>query len=192
MVNKKMKDTYEEKLERRMKKERRYTGRSEYLGAFGLAGVFTFVGIVSIIFNLIALDFIGIRSWGYWMFIPAFFIWIGGISAYLKQKRLRAEVLSILDNYPPGPISIDTLTQEAMMERPSLMQLFLDLRVDRLIKFRIDSKSGDLILGESYIPPRRESAAVPSVPSEHMYCPHCGKEIARDSIFCANCGSSVQ
>ncbi len=67
-------DSYEQRLEHKIKKERRYQGRSEYLGAFGVAGVFTFVGILSIIFNFVPFDFIGLSGWGYWLFIPAFFI----------------------------------------------------------------------------------------------------------------------
>jgi len=184
-------ERYEEKLEHKYKKDRRYQGRSEYLGAFGVAGVFTFVGIVSLILNATHFDFIGLRSWGYWMFIPAFFIWIGGISNYVKQKRLRQEVLAVLEAYPSGVVNVENLTKELMMERPSLMRLLLDLRVERLLKFRVDTKSGDLIMGESYVPPVVESpAAQPS--AGQSYCPQCGQALDTDSMFCPNCGASAQ
>ncbi|MHA1265765.1 MAG: zinc ribbon domain-containing protein [Candidatus Helarchaeota archaeon] len=186
-----MTDKYEEKLERRMKRERRYKGHGNYTGAFGMTAVFSFIGVLSIVFNILNIDFINIKTWGYWMFIPAFFICIGGISTYIKYKRLKAETLAILEGQT-GLIKLDALAQELMMERPSLLRLLLDLRVERLLKFRVDAKSGDLILGETYIP-----AGTPTTPEAHvgikyMFCPHCGKSIADDSIFCPNCGAAIQ
>jgi hypothetical protein len=184
--------SYEERVERRMKSGRRYEGSSDYLGAFGLATVFTFVGILAIVFLIFHIDFISLRSWGYYLFIPAFFIWIGGISSYIRQKRLRAEVLAVLENYQSGPLNIENFAEELVMERPSLMRLLLDLRVERLIKFRVDSKSGEIILGESFTPSAVETPIelVPSIKT--IFCPQCGVKISADSMFCPNCGSSIQ
>ncbi|NVM31479.1 MAG: zinc ribbon domain-containing protein [Candidatus Helarchaeota archaeon] len=185
-------DRYEQRLERKMKKKRRYKGRSEYLGAYGIAAVFTFIGMLSIIFYFTPFDFIGLSAWGYWMFIPAFFLWIGGIATHVRYNQLRRDVLATLDNYKSGPISIDSLTAELMMERPSLMRLLIDLRVERRLKFRVDSKSGEVILGESYLPPVIDAAAAAAAPTGTFFCPQCGQRIASDSVFCPNCGASVQ
>ncbi|HUY00088.1 MAG TPA: zinc-ribbon domain-containing protein [Candidatus Deferrimicrobium sp.] len=185
-------DSYEQRVERRMKSSRRYEGSSDYLGAFGLASVFTFVGILAIFFLIFHIDFIGLRTWGYYLFIPAFFIWIGGISSYFRQKRLRAEVLAVLENYQSGPLNIENLAEELMMERPSLLRLLIDLRVERLIKFRIDSKSGELIIGESFTPPTVETNIPSMPPINTIFCPQCGVRISAESMFCPNCGSSIQ
>ena len=83
--------------EKRFMVERRYEGSNQYLGAFGLGAVFIAVGILSIIFAIFKIDFIGLRTWGFYLFIPAFFIIIGGISTFAKVKRLKREVLTALE-----------------------------------------------------------------------------------------------
>jgi hypothetical protein len=184
--------SYEERVERRMKSGRRYEGSSDYFGAFGVATAFTFVGIIAIVFLIFHIDFISLRSWGYYLFIPAFFIWIGGISSYVRQKRLRAEVLAVLENYQSGPLIIENLAEELVMERPSLMRLLLDLRVERLIKFRVDSKSGEIILGETFTPSIIDAKVTPITTTDTIFCPQCGVRISAESMFCPNCGSSIQ
>ncbi len=177
--------------EKRFIRQRKYEGSSDWLGAIGLATVFTIVGILGVVFWFANIEFIGLRSWGYYMFIPAFFIYIAGISTYLRQKRLRQEVLAALDSYQNMSVNIETLTQDLMMARPDLLRLLIDLRTERLIKFRVDAKSGDVILGESFTPPPVESPVTPATPTETVYCPQCGIRMPADSIFCPNCGASM-
>ncbi|NVM55293.1 MAG: zinc-ribbon domain-containing protein [Candidatus Helarchaeota archaeon] len=182
----------EDKYVRQLIKERRYEGKSEYLGAFGLAGVFIAVGILAIVFYIVDIDFIGLKHWGYYLFIPAFFIVIGASAGYIKYKRLRKEVMATIDNYQNTSVKIDDLAQELMMERASLMRLLIDLRVDMYLKFRVDSKTGDVIFGESYTPPAIDTVKTPITTTDHFYCPQCGQRISADSMFCPNCGASVK
>lgn len=177
--------------EKRFLVERRYEGRSQYLGAFGLAAVFITMGILGIIFYIFHIDFISLRSWGYYMFIPAFFIIIGGISTYSRVKRLKREVLATLENYKNSRVNADDLAKELIMERPSLMRLLIDLRTDGTTKFRVDAKTGEILFGEVFTPPPIEKEAT-TEPAGIIYCPQCGYRISADSVFCPNCGSSVQ
>ncbi len=109
----------------------------------------------------------------------------------MKQKRLRAETLAVLESYPTGTVNVENLTKELMLERPSLMQLLIDLRVERRIKFRVDSKSGDLIMGESYVSPVVDTPTAQPTAGQ-SFCPQCGQVLEANSMFCANCGASVQ
>jgi hypothetical protein len=178
--------------EKRFMVERRYEGRNQYLGAFGLAAVFITIGILSMIFEIFKINFMSLRSWGFYMFIPAFFIIIGGISTYTKVKRLKREVLATLENYKNNRVNMDDLAKELIMERPSLMRLLIDLRTDGLIKFRVDAKTGEVIFGEAFTPPAIEKEMASKETTGTVFCPQCGYRIASDSAFCPNCGSSLQ
>ena len=170
---------------------RKYQGSSEWMGAIGLATVFTIVGILAIVFWFFDIDFIGLKWWGYWLFIPAFFIYIGGISTYISQDRLKRETLAALDSYSSGPVDVDTLAKDLMMERASLMRLLIDLRTERGVKFRVDSKSGAIILGESFTPAPVEAAVPTEAPTDAVFCPQCGVRMPAESVFCPNCGASL-
>jgi hypothetical protein len=182
----------ESRFERRIVRERRYEGRSQYLGAFGLGGAFIAVGIISILLNIFHVEFIGLQSWGYFMFIPAFFIIIGGIATYIRVERLKKEVLAALENYRDTQVNVDDLVKELMMERPSLMRLLIDLRTDSYIKFRVDAKTGELIFGQAFVPSPIDTKVTPIVATDTIFCPQCGFRISADSVFCPNCGSSIQ
>ncbi len=169
---------------------RNYKGRSDYLGAFGVAIAFTIVGILGVAFLVLDINFIGLKSWGYYLFIPAFFIWIGGFVSYFQQKQLEKEALAALDSYQSGTVTIETLMQDLMLKRDDLMRLLIELRTQGQIKFRIDSKSGDVIFGESFAPPISQPSE--PTPAKTMYCPQCGVKIDVQSTFCSNCGSPVQ
>jgi len=172
--------------------ERRYEGRNQYLGAFGLGAVFITVGIISIIFAIFKIEFLGLRTWGFYLFIPAFFIIIGGISTFAKVKRLKREVLATLESYKNSRVNADDLAKELMMERPSFMRLLIDLRTDGSTKFRVDAKTGEIIFGEVFTPPAIEKEVATKEATGIVFCPQCGYRISADSVFCPNCGSSVQ
>ncbi|NVM55295.1 MAG: hypothetical protein HWN66_16430 [Candidatus Helarchaeota archaeon] len=126
---------------------RRYSGRSVLIGSLGAAIAFTIVGVIGVIFALTPVDFIGLSAWGIYMFIPAFFIWLGAIGTYFRQKRLKREVVLGLESYKGGgPTSLDPLALELMMDRDSLMRILLDLRADGQARFRIDSKTGQVTI----------------------------------------------
>jgi DNA-directed RNA polymerase subunit RPC12/RpoP len=181
----------ERMTERRFLRERRYEGK-EYLRDFGTAGAFIAVGVISIILAIFRIDFIGLRWWGYVMFIPAFFILVGGIAKYTRADRLRKEVLATLDNYGESQVNVDTFAKDLIMERPSLMRLLIDLRTDGHIKFRVDSKSGELIFGQAFVPSPIDTKVTPITTTDSIYCPQCGFRIPADSLFCPSCGSSIQ
>ncbi|MFX1293233.1 MAG: zinc-ribbon domain-containing protein [Promethearchaeota archaeon] len=172
--------------------KRIYAGSSDYLGAFGVASVFSFVGFLGLIFLLTDINFIGLKWWGYYLFIPAFFIWIGGIASYIRQSRLKREALAALDSYQDSTVNIETLMQDLMIDRPGLLRLLIDLRTDRQIKFKVDSKTGDIILGETFTPPTLITDVAEESTAETIYCPQCGIQMTANSLFCPNCGVSIR
>jgi len=182
----------ERRSEQRFLRERRYEGKSEYLRDFGTASAFIAVGIISIILAIFRIDFIGLRWWGYVLFIPAFFLLVGGISKYIRVDRLRKEVLATLENYRESQVNVETVTKELMMERPSLMRLLIDLRTDGYIKFHFDAKSGELIFGQAFTLSPIDTKVTPISTTDTIYCPQCGFRMPADSVFCPSCGSSLQ
>ncbi|MFX1339329.1 MAG: hypothetical protein ACFFDK_12025, partial [Promethearchaeota archaeon] len=58
----------------------RYYSKEKYKavkGSFICVLVFLFVAILSLIFIRVGNTFLGLRFWGFWLFIPAFFILLG-------------------------------------------------------------------------------------------------------------------
>ena len=59
------------------------------IGTFVVAIVFIFVAVLSLFFRAFEIDFIGLAWWGFWLFIPAFFIFIGGFEQLYRNYKYK-------------------------------------------------------------------------------------------------------
>lgn len=77
-----------DKYKNRYYKEEKYKAVK---GSFICGLVFLVVAIVSLFFLRARIDFLGLRNWGFWLFIPAFCILLGAFQQLYtnnKYKRL--------------------------------------------------------------------------------------------------------
>ena len=121
--------------------EDRYYLKKNYVGnmsTFGTAIVFTIVGILSLIFMRLNIQFIGLAYWGYWLFIPAFFIFIGGFSSLYWDKRMRDSVYHTAVN-KKGRVKLENFAQEAGIKPNNILRILLDLRAKRGLQYSYDS-----------------------------------------------------
>ncbi len=173
----------------RIYEERKYEAEAVW-GSLGTAIVFTLIGILSIVLAIYNNPFIGLMFWGYWMFIPAFFIYIGAISTLFKNNRLKSQVLAALHNYHGKKIILENLAAEVLMQPKNLMRVLIDLRTEYKIKFRYDQITGELIIGEE-APAYATSEFTPSQQAIR-FCRACGRRVDKDdSVFCTSCGSEL-
>ena len=73
----------------------RYYTKKKYEAAIetlGVGFVFLFVAILSLFFRAFNINFIGLNSWGLWLFIPAFFIILGGVQQYSTNEKFQKSV----------------------------------------------------------------------------------------------------
>ena len=184
-----------------MTKDRYYT-KKQYTGnwsAFGTAAIFALVGILGIVFHYTDIMFIGLRYWGYYMFIPAFFIFIGGISGILTDKRLRQTVLVTAQSKGNSSVNLEALSTETNIRANDILRILLDLRNTGLVKYRYDTANGEVVFGESVSyqqAPQFEGAMTKRQAADvdiagATYCPYCGHKPPAGAQFCENCGSKL-
>jgi hypothetical protein len=175
------------------------------IGAFGVGLVFLFVAILSIILRTFNTDFIGISAWGIWMFIPAFFIILGGFSQLYTNYKYKKDVKSALaDRNYQGTHKLENLALEVGIKPSDLLQILIDLRQKGEIRYKFNPDSGEIVLGQGvqYQPspefkpekvPKKEEepAAAQQVSAKKNFCPYCGHQIRKGAKFCENCGSEL-
>jgi len=173
--------------------KRTYEGSTEIWHTAGVAIAFTIVGIISIICTILRIPFIGLRFWGYWLFIPAFFLWISTISIYIKNKRLKQIVMGVINSYGGSikKISLENLSSETLISKSNLLRILIDLRSEGKIKYLYDRNTGDILLGENSID-KIVTKEVSIVQDSKIYCPYCGVSISKKDKFCFKCGSSLE
>lgn len=183
----------------------RYYSKKDYKGdysAFGVALVFTIVGIVSLVLKYAypAHDFWGISTWGYWMFVPAFFILIGAIGHVDTDRRMRNNVLAAVQNRTDA-IKLENLAAETGIKPQHVLRILVDLRVRNQIKYSYDSNTGEILLGEtiSYQKSPEFTTTLPKKQADVIfsagattYCPYCGHKPPAGSKFCESCGSKLE
>ncbi len=181
----------------------RYYQKKDYKGnlsAFGTAIVFTIVGVLSLIFRAYNISFIGLASWGYWLFIPAFFSFIGGFSSLYWDKRMRDIVHSSTLNRT-GRVKVENLAQEVGIKSKNMLRILVDLRTRRGIQYSYDGATGEIIFGEEVkyepapefetpLPKKQVEVIFPT--GEINYCPYCGHRPPVGSKFCESCGSKLE
>lgn len=177
------------------------------IGAFGVGLVFLFVAILSLVFRAIRFDMIELRSWGYWLFIPAFFIILGGFSQLYTNYKYKKDVKSALaDRNYQGTHKLENLALEVGIKPSDLLQILIDLRQSGEIRYKFNSDSGEIVLGQGvqYQPSpefkeqrpqkkqeEKEPTAAQKVSTKKNFCPYCGHQIRERANFCENCGSEL-
>jgi hypothetical protein len=182
--------------------DKRYYAKKQYTGnwsAVGTALVFILVGILGIIFMFVPGDFIGLSTWGYYMFIPAFFILIGAISGLYNDRRYKKSVLVTAQSKGNSSASLENLSMETGIRANDILRILVDLRNEGLVKYRYDTSTGEIVFGESasYVqstefdgPMTKRQAEVQTLTGA-SYCPYCGHKPPAGANFCENCGSKM-
>ncbi|MFX0041477.1 MAG: zinc ribbon domain-containing protein [Candidatus Hodarchaeota archaeon] len=180
----------------------RYYYKEKYeaaIGTFAVAIVFVFVAILSLVFMAFEIEFIGLAGWGYWMFIPAFFIFIGGFNQLYTNYKYKQVVKNALAqrNYQ-GTYKLEHIALEIGMRPKDLLRVLLDLRTRGLVQYSFNPDTGEIILGkgisytksEEYSPPEKGLEA-PIQTEGKNYCVYCGHKLEARANFCPNCGSKL-
>lgn len=182
--------------------KQRYYSKQKYeaaIGTFATGIVFLFVAIISLVLRYFPdFDFIGLSYWGYWLFIPAFFIFIGGFSQlYTNNKFKKAVKNAILDRGKQSTFNLEDLALEVGIKPKDVLRVLVDLRAIGAITYRFNSDTGEVILGEeikyapaeNFVAPKKIDSALPS--EGKSYCVYCGNKIREGSQYCAFCGSKL-
>ncbi|WEU40890.1 MAG: PCI domain-containing protein [Candidatus Odinarchaeum yellowstonii] len=130
-----------------MKTERLEYSKKPYITTLGSAVIFTFIGVLSLVFNLLGIMFLGLAWWGFWMFIPAFFLYISAAESYIKNKRAEEYVVRIIKAYD-GDIYLDKLASELNLAYSDVKAIVVDAISKGKIKARIEASTSKLILLE--------------------------------------------
>jgi DNA-directed RNA polymerase subunit RPC12/RpoP len=179
----------------------RYYRKEKYeaaISTFAVATVFTFVGILALVFNAINIDFIGIRFWGYFMFIPAFFIYIGAFEQLYTNYKYKKAVKAAVNARGSGKYKLEDIALEVGIKPKDLLRVLIDLRENGDIVYRFDSDTGNIQLGESveykqatqYNEGGNEQLQQISS-QEKNYCVYCGHKLEGKVSYCPNCGSKL-
>jgi len=190
------------KLSSEDKYKNRYYHKEKYeaaIGTFAVALVFLFVAILSLVFLSFDIQFIGLRSWGFWLFIPAFFIFIGGFQQLYRNIKYQQLVKNALAqrNFQ-GTHKLEHIALEIGMRPRDILRVLLDLRNKGIVKYSFNAESGQIILGQpitytpatEYIPPPKKLDT--PLPTEgKSYCVYCGHKVEGKGNFCPNCGSNL-
>jgi hypothetical protein len=184
------------------KHKTRYYYKEKYeaaIGTFAVAIVFLFVAILSLFFRSYNIDFIGLDSWGYWLFIPAFFIFIGGFEQLYRNYKYKQVVKNAVAQRDfQGEYKLEHIALEIGMKPSVLLRVLLDLRNKGLIKYSFNAETGKIVLGKlityapatEYVPPSKKLDAPLPTEGKH-YCVYCGHKIETGGNFCPNCGSNL-
>ena len=180
----------------------RYYSKKKYEAAIetlGVGIVFLFVAVLSLFFIAFEVDFIGLRWWGYWLFIPAFFIILGGIQQYYTNNKFQKAVrTAILDRGNQGTHKLEDIALEVGIKPKDVLQVLIDLRQKGVVSYRFNSETGEIIIGEEVayvksddyvVPPKK--LAEPLETKGKSYCVYCGHHLSREGNFCENCGSKI-
>lgn len=179
----------------------RYYRKEDYeaaISTFAVATVFTFVGILALVFNAINIDFIGIRFWGYFMFIPAFFIYIGAFEQLYTNYKYKKAVKAAVNARGSGTYKLEDIALEVGIKPKDLLRVLIDLRENGDVVYRFDSDTGNIQLGKSVEykqamqytgSPKDQSKEV--ISEEKNYCVYCGHKLNGKVSFCPNCGSKL-
>jgi hypothetical protein len=186
------------------KYKHRYYYKESYeaaIGTFACACVFLFVAILSLVSRTVhSIDIWGLSGWGYWLFIPAFFIFIGGFEQLYRNYKYKQVVKSALAqrNFE-GTYKLEHIALEIGMKPSVLQRVLVDLRNKGQIRYKFDAESGQIILGQTitytqateFIPPPKKMSE--PLPTEGKnYCVYCGHKLdTTTGNFCPNCGSKL-
>ncbi|MBY8981631.1 MAG: zinc ribbon domain-containing protein [Candidatus Lokiarchaeota archaeon] len=180
----------------------RYYSKGKYeaaIGIFGTGLVFLFVAIGSLVLRYLEIEFIGLADWGYFLFIPAFFIILGGFGQlYTNYNYKKSIMVTIADRNYEGTHKLENLALEIGIKPSDVLRVLLDLRAKGKVRYKFNPETGEIVLGEKiqydkaeeYIPPPKKIDK-PIVSSGKSFCPYCGHHLIKEAKFCENCGSKI-
>jgi hypothetical protein len=182
----------------------RYYSKGKYeavIGTIVVGCIFFIVAIYSLF--LIQFDqtdpFVSLETWGYWMFIPAFFILLGGVQQYYTNLNYKKSVTNaIMERHNQGTYKLEEIALEVGIKPNDVLKVLLDLRNQGKINYRFNASSGEIMLGENiaysrsenFIPPPKKLQE-PLKAKGKNYCIYCGHKVEPEAIFCENCGSKL-
>jgi len=191
------------KLSSEEKYKQRYYYKESYtpaIGTLATAIVFLFVAILSLFLKAYEIyDPISLHSWGFWLFIPAFFIFIGGFQQLYRNMKYKQVVKNAIAqrNYE-GTHKLEHIALEIGMKPKDILRVLIDLRNKGILKYSFDAESGKINLGQpiNYSPANEYVAPIKKLdsplPSEgKSYCVYCGHNVEGKGNFCPNCGSKL-
>jgi len=188
-------------MEDKKKYKNRYYSKEKYkttIGTFVTGLIFLFVAILSLIFRAIDVRIIGLANWGFWLFIPAFFITLGGFQQlYTNNKYKKAVLQALMDRGNQGEYKLEHIALEAGIRPKDLLRVLAHLRDKGKIIYRFNPESGKIELGqkivyvqsEEYIAPAKVDAPLPS--GGKNFCVYCGHQLDGAAQFCPSCGSKL-
>ncbi|MBY9003400.1 MAG: zinc-ribbon domain-containing protein [Candidatus Lokiarchaeota archaeon] len=180
----------------------RYYSKEKYeapMETFGVGIVFIIVGVISLVLNTIHFDFIGLSYWGYWLFIPAFFIMIGGFTQINTNRKFQKAVrVALMDRDFQGNHKLEDIALEVGIKPKDVLRVLVDLRDKGFVKYKFNSNTGEIELGKGveykvstdFIPPPKKIEA-PLPAHDKNYCVYCGQQLSESAQFCENCGSKI-
>jgi hypothetical protein len=184
------------------KYKNRYYYKESYeaaIGTFATALVFLFVAILSLFFRAFDVDFIGLKDWGYWLFIPTFFIFLGGFEQLYRNSKYKKLVKSALAqrNFE-GTHKLEHIALEIGMRPKDILRVLQDLRTKGIAQYSFNSETGQIILGKTITYEPASEYVAPSkklenpLPTEGKnFCVYCGHKLETKGNFCPNCGSNI-
>jgi hypothetical protein len=180
----------------------RYYSKEKYeapMEIFGTAIAFIIVGVISLILNTLNIDFIGLRYWGYWLFIPAFFISIGGFTQIATNNKFKKSVrVALMDRDFKGNHKLEDIALEVGIKPKDVLRVLIDLRDKGFVKYKFNAENGEIELGqkidyvqsENFVPPPKKIEA--PIPTKGSYCVYCGQQLRQGAKYCENCGSQIE
>jgi len=179
------------------KYKQRYYYKESYevvIVTFATAIILLFVAILSLIFIAIPFyDPISLHSWGFWLFIPAFFIFIGGFQQLYRNMKYQQVVKNAIAqrNYE-GTHKLEHIAIEIGIKPKDLLRVLLDLRNKNKIKYKFNPDTGEIVLGESVsYTPSVKKPEVTLAKEDKSFCVYCGQKLDGEAIFCPSCGSKL-
>jgi len=122
------------------------------------------------------------------MLIPGGILLLIAIVATVQRSRAKNAVLSALRSYTR--VTIGQLVSELNMKEDDVRDAIVDLRTEGRIKATFDHTTGEVIIGtETFQTPQQ---VIETEGVAKKFCPYCGEKIPSGSVFCPNCGSSLQ
>ncbi|MHA2281780.1 MAG: zinc ribbon domain-containing protein [Promethearchaeota archaeon] len=187
------------------KYKNRYYYKEDYtpaIGTFATGIVFLFVAILSLFFKTFNIRFIGLADWGFWLFIPAFFIFIGGFTQLYRNYKYQQVVKNaLIQRNFTGTYKLEHIALEIGMRPKDILRVLQDLRRKGVAKYSFNSETGQIILGQTITYSQATEYVAPAkkleepLPKEELegknYCVYCGHKIEVAGTFCPNCGSKL-